>query len=103
VAIADFVAWSFCNLAAASSGPCQSGSSFVWRWHHLREIHFRLVDVVEVVGENVHRDVGDDFDNLTIAVSGLPYCVELHYGDVAPALHDVASKLQRRIDAVLAG
>jgi hypothetical protein len=36
----------------------------------LREVDFDLRSVVEIIGENVERDVGDDFGNLGIGEAG---------------------------------
>ena len=52
-----------------------------------REVDVRLRDEVEVVREHVERDVGDDLDDLRVAVAGLPDRRERRVGHLA-ALHD---------------
>jgi len=38
-----------------------------------REVNVGLGDFVEVVGEDVERDVGDDFADLTVGKTGVPH------------------------------
>ncbi len=58
-----FVAPLFRGRPAASSGNI---------YGNLREIHINLVQIVEIIGEDVEGDVGDDFGDVAIVETGGP-------------------------------
>src|SRR5918998_3107793 len=68
-----------------------------------RELEVRGGQAVEVVGQRVERDVGDDLGELAVAVAGGADPVEVLVGDLAALLEHRPGEAQPGRDALVAG
>src|ERR671921_1475116 len=68
-----------------------------------RELGVGVGQAVEVVGQRVERDVGDDLGELAVAVAGGVDPVEVLVGDPAALLEHRPGEAQPGPDALIAG
>jgi hypothetical protein len=61
---------------------------------HLGKIDIYVEDVVEVVGEYVQRNVGDDFRNFAVAKAGIAQGLHFGGGSFAPAGNHIFGKTE---------
>src|ERR687892_96635 len=68
-----------------------------------RELDVGVGKAVEVVGQRVERDVGDDLGELAVAVAGGADLLEVVVGDLAALLEHRPGEAQPGRDALVAG
>src|ERR671915_1529944 len=68
-----------------------------------RELEVRGGQAVEIVGQRVERDVGDDLGELAVAVTGGADPVEVLVGDLATLLEHRAGEAQPGRAALVVG
>ena len=73
--------------------PASAGAWLIARLH-FGEIHYCAGDVVDVVRENVQRDVGDGLDDVAVGQAGGACLLEVGVADFAALHHDAARELE---------
>ncbi len=82
-------------MAAAQAGESSEPKTRAAQAHR-GEIHRHLKRDVDVVGEQIERDMGEDFNNLLVIESGLAHVFDSGGIDLAALFDQLEGELQRR-------